>query len=55
MFLGRRCLARGIFDARRLERALDRYERGPALLRAHSTPQLWAWITLELWFQQFVD
>ena len=30
-------------------------EEGPALYRAHRTGRVWAWITLELWFRQFVD
>jgi asparagine synthase (glutamine-hydrolysing) len=55
LLLDPRCLDRGIFDRRRLERALTAYERGPALYRAHRTGRIWAWISLELWFRQLID
>jgi asparagine synthase (glutamine-hydrolysing) len=55
LLLDRRCLERGIFDPQRLERALRRYHERPALYAAHRTNRVWRWVTLELWFQQFVD
>ena len=55
LLLDPRTLGRGILDRRRLERVLDAYERGPALYRAHRTGRIWTWITLELWFRQFID
>ena len=55
LLLDRRCLERGIFDRKRLERALATFRRGPALYVAHRTDRVWRWITLELWFRDFVD
>ena len=55
LLLDRRCLDRGVFDRRRLELELRAFERGPAPYVAHRAGRLWRWITLELWFQEFVD
>jgi asparagine synthase (glutamine-hydrolysing) len=55
LLLDPRSLDRGIFDLRRLERALTRYRRGPAIYAAHRTGRVWRWINLELWFRRFVD
>ncbi|MSO95078.1 MAG: asparagine synthase (glutamine-hydrolyzing) [Thermoleophilia bacterium] len=55
LLLDPRCLGRGILDGRRLERALRVYERAPEVVRVHRTVRIWAWITLELWFRQFID
>jgi len=55
LLLDPRSLGRGILDRRRVERALTAYERGPALYRTHRTGRIWRWITLELWFRQFID
>jgi asparagine synthase (glutamine-hydrolysing) len=55
LLLDPRCLDRGIFDRRRLEGALRAYRLGPTLYAAHRTGRVWAWITLELWFRQFID
>lgn len=49
------CLERGVFDRRHLERALSAFERGSLLHAIHNTGRLWRWITLELWFQEFID
>jgi asparagine synthase (glutamine-hydrolysing) len=46
LLLDRRTLERGVFDPRRLERAL---RAGP------SPGRVWRWVTLELWFRDFVD
>jgi asparagine synthase (glutamine-hydrolysing) len=55
LLLDRTCLERGIFDRRRLERALSAFASGSQLSALHRTGELWRWITLELWFQEFVD
>jgi asparagine synthase (glutamine-hydrolysing) len=55
LLLDRRCLDRGILDRRRLELELDAFERGPSLYAAGRAGRLWRWITLELWFQEFLD
>jgi asparagine synthase (glutamine-hydrolysing) len=55
LLLDRRCLERGLFDRGSLERALRAFERGPSLYAAHRVGRVWRWITLELWFQQFLD
>jgi len=55
LLLDRRCLDRGILPRRRLELELDAFERGPSIYAAHRAGRLWRWITLELWFQEFLD
>ena len=55
LLLDRRTLDRGIFDGRRLEHALRRFRRGPAIYRATRGDRIWRWLTLELWFRAFVD
>ena len=48
-------LERGIFDRRRLELALRAFELGPYSYTSHLVLRVWRWITLELWFREFVD
>ena len=55
LLLDRACLERGVFDRRRLERALSAFASGSQLQAIGKTGRLWRWITLELWFQEFVD
>lgn len=55
LLLDRACLERGAFDRRRLERALSAFAAGSQLSAFHRTGRLWRWITLELWFQEFID
>ena len=55
LLLDRSCLERGIVERRRLERALSAFASGSQLSALHKTPELWRWITLELWFQDFID
>jgi asparagine synthase (glutamine-hydrolysing) len=53
VLLDPRSLDRGIFDGTRLERRPQELRTaGPGRERAE---QLWRWLTLELWFRQFVD
>lgn len=49
------CLERGVFDRRRLQRALSAFASGSELHAIGKTGRLWRWITLELWFQEFID
>ena len=53
--LDRTTLERDIFDRRRLERELRAFGSGPPIYAAHRVGRLWRWITLELWFRDFVD
>ena len=55
LLLDRACLERGVFDRRRLERALSGFASGSELNAIGKTDLLWRWITLELWFQEFID
>jgi asparagine synthase (glutamine-hydrolysing) len=55
LLLDRRALDRGYLDGRRVELGLRAFESGPQLYVAHRVGRVWRWITLELWFQQFVD
>ncbi|HEY8777862.1 MAG TPA: asparagine synthase-related protein, partial [Gaiellaceae bacterium] len=55
LLLDRACLERGVFDRRRLERVLSSFANGSQLHAIHQTGRLWRWITLELWFQEFID
>jgi asparagine synthase (glutamine-hydrolysing) len=53
VLLDPRSLARGIFDGERLERQLQRLRTAaPGRERAE---RLWRWLTLELWFREFID
>jgi asparagine synthase (glutamine-hydrolysing) len=53
LLLDPRCLERGIFDRRRLERALADFPE--ARRSGFRTDRVWRWLTLELWFRDFVD
>ena len=55
VLLDGRCVSRGLVDPGRLELALTAFERGPARFAAAQTGRMWRWITLELWFREFVD
>jgi asparagine synthase (glutamine-hydrolysing) len=55
LLLDRRTLDRGIFATSRLERALTLFRQGPAIYRATRGDRVWRWLTLELWFREFVD
>ena len=55
VLLDGRCVARGLLDPRRLEFELTAFERGPARYAAARAGRMWRWITLELWFRDFVD
>ena len=51
LLLSQRCKQRGIFDARRVEKILDRQEQ----LGKGFEESIFRWISLELWFRLFVD
>jgi asparagine synthase (glutamine-hydrolysing) len=55
LLLDRACLERGVFERRQLERALSAFAGGSELHAIGKTGRLWRWITLELWFQEFID
>ncbi|MGZ4386423.1 MAG: asparagine synthase (glutamine-hydrolyzing) [Gaiellaceae bacterium] len=55
LLLDRRTLERGVFDRRRLERALRAFARSAGHGRYQGGGRLWRWVTLELWFRDFVD
>jgi asparagine synthase (glutamine-hydrolysing) len=46
---------RGILDAGRVSRLLTAFRLAPRRHALHLLPQLWSWITLELWFRDFID
>jgi asparagine synthase (glutamine-hydrolysing) len=48
-------LQRGLFPARRLELALKAFHRGPPNYARFLVTRVWRWVTLELWFREFVD
>jgi asparagine synthase (glutamine-hydrolysing) len=55
LLLDTRCLGRGVFDEARLRRQLAVFRASTFKQRAGLAPQLWRWLTLELWFREFVD
>jgi asparagine synthase (glutamine-hydrolysing) len=55
LLLDPRCLGRGILDARILRRKIETFKTSTGRQRAAFGPLLWRWVTLELWFRQFVD
>jgi asparagine synthase (glutamine-hydrolysing) len=48
-------LERGFFSAKRLEYELKAFHGGPRTYASQAVMRLWRWITLELWFRDFVD
>jgi asparagine synthase (glutamine-hydrolysing) len=53
LLLSPACLSRGVFDRRRLERELRAFrQQERARFRVG---RVWRWISLELWFRQFID
>jgi asparagine synthase (glutamine-hydrolysing) len=55
LLLDRRCLDRGIFDRARLERLLGHFASGWPASKVAPVGRVWRWITLELWFRDFID
>ena len=55
LLLDPRSLQRGIFDRRRLELELKAVRRGPPAYARMRMPRVWRWVTLELWFREFLD
>jgi len=51
LLMSQRCKERGIFDARRVEKILDRQEQ----LGKGFEKFIFRWVSLELWFRLFVD
>lgn len=50
VLLSERCLNRGLFDGKALEKALDRLSKDASLL-----PMIYRMLTVELWFRLFID
>ena len=46
-----RCRARGLFDSKQIDRALDQHASG----RFDVSNHIFRWISTELWFQEFID
>ena len=55
LLLDRRALDRGVQHPRRVAAQLKAFEFGPRALVPSAAIRLWRWITLELWFRDFVD
>ncbi|MGI9190109.1 MAG: asparagine synthase (glutamine-hydrolyzing) [Longimicrobiaceae bacterium] len=55
LLLSPRCTERGIFDRARLERGLERFRTADPTRARNRTSDLWRWLTLELWFRDFID
>lgn len=55
LLLDPRTLARGAFDGIRLEPQLKAFDSGPSRCARMRVLGVWRWITLELWFREFVD
>jgi asparagine synthase (glutamine-hydrolysing) len=55
LLLDRRSGQRGMFDRRRLELELAAFHRGSFRYTRMRVSQVWRWITLELWFREFLD
>lgn len=55
LLLDTRCLCRGVFDEACLRRQLSVFGASNSKQRAELALQLWRWVTLELWFREFVD
>lgn len=55
LLLDPRSLQRGVFHSKRPEYALGAFCRGHRIYRSQMVMRLWRWITLELWFREFVD
>lgn len=55
LLLDSRSLQRDIFDGRRLELELRAFRAGPSRYSRMRIARVWRWITLELWFREFLD
>jgi hypothetical protein len=55
LLLDPRSLQRGVFSPRRVEYALKAFQRGHRTYTSQMVMRLWRWITLEIWFRDFVD
>jgi asparagine synthase (glutamine-hydrolysing) len=55
LLLEGRTRSRGVFDMKRLERELERFYGDPAAVGTAGAGRVWRWITLELWYRDFVD
>jgi asparagine synthase (glutamine-hydrolysing) len=55
LLLDQRCTQRGVFRAGKLEHDLKTFYGGRSVQPSLHAGRLWRWITLELWFRDFVD
>jgi asparagine synthase (glutamine-hydrolysing) len=55
LLLDPRSTNRGHLERRRLELELQTFQGAPSRFTRLREPELWRWITLELWFRQFID
>ncbi len=55
LLLDPRSLRRGVLSPRRVEYALKAFQRGHRIYTSQMVMRLWRWITLEIWFRDFVD
>jgi asparagine synthase (glutamine-hydrolysing) len=55
LLLDRRSLDRGLRPERNTELALKRFYEGRCLHPSAAASRLWSWITVELWFRDFID
>jgi len=51
ILLDERCRKRGLFDTDKLESMVDQHVQG----RFNLSPQIFRWVTTELWFREFID
>lgn len=55
LLLDRRSRQRGVLDGQRLELELAAFHRAPFRYARMRMSQVWRWITVELWFREFLD
>jgi hypothetical protein len=55
LLLDPRSPERGILNAGTVERGLKAFGLGSRVYTSQRVMRLWRWLTLELWFRQFID
>jgi hypothetical protein len=55
LLLDDRCLGRGVVPPGELTRDLRAFYDRPRFYPSLQAGRLWRWITLELWFRDFID
>jgi asparagine synthase (glutamine-hydrolysing) len=55
LLLDDRCRQRGVLPPGKLANDLKAFYGGPQIYRSRHASRLWRWITLELWFRDFID